>query len=220
MKQFRFSGGCNCGEVRYRLLRDPLFVHACLGIGGLAFALAAQHTVGNLIGGLNIFLDRHFKPGTRIQFRSESGEPIDGVVENIGFRTMKVKTRYEGRVVNVPNSTVANQAVVNVDSEAGRQMFAVYKLAPSTKHDKIEVALKLLKDIARSHENTTDVAVTGFVQVSEVSRDIMLLYWIKPDASNLKTRTAINLEIVKQFEEHGINFTDRVHYEYQKEVYL
>ena len=25
----RFTGGCSCGEVRYRLLNTPLFVHAC-----------------------------------------------------------------------------------------------------------------------------------------------------------------------------------------------
>jgi len=38
-----------------------------LGIGGLAFALAAQDTVGNFFGSIAIFLDKPFKVGDRIQ---------------------------------------------------------------------------------------------------------------------------------------------------------
>jgi len=32
----------------------------------------------------------------------------------------------------------------------------------------------------------------------------MLLYWVKPEASHLQTRTRVNLEIVRQFEENNI----------------
>jgi len=193
-------------------------VLAGLGIGGLAFALAAQHTFGDFVGGLSIFLDRHINLGGRIQLHGASGDLIDGVVEDISLRRIKVRTRYEGRIVLVPNSMVANQDVVNVDSERSRQIFATYKLAPETSYEKIQLALKLLKDIAKGNENTDDLVVTGFIQVTEVSKDIMLLYWIKPEFSNIKTRTEINLEIVQRFEQNRIEFTDRIKYEYQKEV--
>jgi len=33
---------------------------------------------------------------------------------------------------------------------------------------------------------------------------VMLLYWIKPEVSNLKTRTRINLRIIRKFEENNI----------------
>ncbi|MCB1173273.1 MAG: mechanosensitive ion channel [Leptospiraceae bacterium] len=188
---------------------------AGLGIGGLAFALAAQHTVGNLIGGLNIFLDRHFKLGDRIQFRGETGM-IDGTVLQIGLRTTRLKTRYEGRVINIPNTIIANQDVINVDSEEGRQMFQVYKLAPATSAAHIEDLLEELKTIARSHPDTQDNVVTGLIQINEISRDIMLLYWIKADASNLKTRTAVNLSILKHLESAGIQFADKSGFTYYK----
>jgi hypothetical protein len=48
----------------------------------------------------------------------------------------------------------------------------------------------------------------------------MLLYWIEPEASNLETRTAINLEIIRRFEENDIQFTEKGRYEYQKKVFL
>jgi MscS family membrane protein len=193
---------------------------AGLGIGGLAFALAAQHTFGDFVGGLNIFLDHHFKIGDRIQVRDGSRGAIDGVIEDIGIRRTTVRTRYEGRMVNIPNSIMANRPVVNVDSEDGRQIFAVYKLAPTTSHQKVQLAMNLLKEIAQGHPDTRDNTITGFVQITEISRDIMLLYWVKPEASNLKTRTTINLEILKQFEGNGIAFAENISYEYQKEVAL
>jgi len=40
-------------------------VLAGLGVGGLAFALSMQHTFGNMLGGLLIYTDGHFKVGDR-----------------------------------------------------------------------------------------------------------------------------------------------------------
>jgi MscS family membrane protein len=71
---------------------------AGLGIGGLAFALSVQHTFGNILSGLLIYADGHFKVSDRIQIRRERGD-IDGV---------------------------------NVNTESGRQRFAVYKFAHDT----------------------------------------------------------------------------------------
>ncbi|MBV7327487.1 GFA family protein [Chloroflexi bacterium TSY] len=54
MKQFRFSGGCNCGEVRYRLLRDPLFVHAC-------HCIKCQKNASSVFGMTTIILEQDFQ---------------------------------------------------------------------------------------------------------------------------------------------------------------
>ncbi len=198
---------------------DVTTIVAGLGIGGLAFALAAQHTVGNLIGGLNIFADHHFTIGDRVQFDG-GGLNIDGEILQVGFRTTRIKTRYEGRTVNVPNSIVANSSVVNVESENGRQTFSVYKLSPETSHEKVQLALDVLKKIGKENENTKDLVLTGLTQVTDVSFDVILLYWVKSEASNVKTRTAINLEIIRQFQENEIKFTDRTGFEYQKSTYI
>ncbi len=37
------------------------------------------------------------------------------------------------------------------------------------------------------------------------------------EASNVKTRSQINLKIVRAFEQEGIQFTDRAEYHYQKD---
>ena len=87
---------------------------AGLGIGGLAIALAFQHTFGNILSGLLIYTDHHFKIGDRIKLRGQYNG-IDGNVTKIGLRNTKVVSRYEGREINIPNSFLTDREVVNVE---------------------------------------------------------------------------------------------------------
>ena len=57
-----------------------LGVLAGLGVGGLAVALAAQSSVENLIGGLNLYADRPIRVGDLCAYGS-----IKGHVEHIGL---------------------------------------------------------------------------------------------------------------------------------------
>jgi len=192
---------------------DVFSILAGLGIGGLAVALAAQDTVGNFFGSISIFLDKPFKVGDRIQING-----IDGVVTAVGLRSTRITTRYEGRIVAIPNLTVAKAAIVNVDSEKGRQIFAVYRLTPEMSHDKITQAMELLHRAAESDEGTLKKVVTGFFAITEYSRDVMLLYWVHTEASKLETRTRINLEIVRQFQDNDIKLVkaNPVHAKFDK----
>src|SRR5690554_3540501 len=66
---------------------DVTSLVAGLGIGGLAFALAAKPTLSNWFGSLMIFTDRPFKIGDWVNTRH--GE---GVIEGIGVCTIKIVT--------------------------------------------------------------------------------------------------------------------------------
>ncbi|MBE0535010.1 MAG: mechanosensitive ion channel family protein [Phycisphaerae bacterium] len=178
---------------------DVYSILAGLGIGGLAFALAAKDVVGNFFGSIAIFLDKPFKVGDRIQVCG-----FDGVVTDVGLRSTRIRTRYEGRIVAIPNQSVTEANIVNVDTEPGRQIFAVYRLTPDMDDEQVSQAMELLKSIVQADPDTQEKVVSGFFAITEYSRDIMLLYWIKPEASNLKTRTRINLQIIRQFKKHNI----------------
>ncbi len=60
---------------------------AGLGIGGLAIALALQDTLANLFGSIVILFDSPFRVGDRIIV-----EGNDGIVEEIGFRSTRIRT--------------------------------------------------------------------------------------------------------------------------------
>jgi len=178
---------------------DVFSILAGLGVGGLAFALAAKDAVGNFFGSIAIFMDKPFKVGDRIRACG-----YDGVVEEVGIRSTRIRTRYEGRIVTIPNQMIAQADIVNVETEKGRQVFSVYRLTPEMDDQQVQEAMDVLKGIAEADPDTLDKVVTGFFAITEYSRDIMLLYWVKPDASNLKTRTRINLEIIRQFKQRNL----------------
>jgi MscS family membrane protein len=192
-------------------------VLAGLGIGGLAFALSVQHTFGNVLGGLLVYTDGHFKVGDRIQFQGERGH-VDGIVKDIGLRSTTVKTRYEGRYVNIPNSFLTDRDVVNVESENGRQLFAVYKLAHDTTPDQIRKFIELIEAAVKSTDGTKEVVVAGLIAVSDIALDVMLLYWVENDISKIKARTEINLKILEAMSSQNIMFSDRTMITYNKDI--
>src|SRR5439155_1897850 len=66
--------------------KDVTSLVAALGVGSLAIGLAAQQTLGNMIAGFTLLVDRPFRPGDRIKLASgEIGE-----VQEIGVRSTRI----------------------------------------------------------------------------------------------------------------------------------
>lgn len=74
-------------------------VLAGLGIGGIAFALAAKDTVENLFGSVTVLIDRPFKIGDWVKIGD-----LEGTVEELGLRSTRIRTFYNS-LITVPNST-------------------------------------------------------------------------------------------------------------------
>ena len=172
---------------------------AGLGIGGLAFALAAQDTVKNFFGGIMIFADKPFKIGERIQIGD-----IDGFVEEIGIRSTRIKT-LAGRLVTIPNSMFSEDAIENIDKEPTRKVVLNLGLTYDTTSEQMEQAMQLLKDISASHTDKIDENVlVSFNAFGDFSLGILFIYYIKKEADILNTQTAINLDILKKFNAAGL----------------
>lgn len=84
-----------------------LGVLAGLGVGGLAVALAAQSSIENLIGGLNLYADRPIRVGDFCEYAG-----IKGHVEHIGLRSTRIRG-LDRTVTSVPNSVLAKNLVTN-----------------------------------------------------------------------------------------------------------
>lgn len=173
---------------------------AGLGIGGLAFALAAQDTVKNFFGGIMIFADKPFQIGDRIQIGG-----IDGTVKEIGIRSTRVQT-LAGRIVTVPNSMFSDDAVENVDLEPTRKIVLNLGLTYDMSAEKMERAMAVLKEIAADHKDLIEEDVSvGFNAFGDFSLGIIFIYFIKKESDILQTQTVMNLDILRRFTAEGLD---------------
>lgn len=186
---------------------------AGISIGGLALALAAQDMLKNFFGSIMIFIDRPFQIGDWII----SGT-IDGSVEEVGFRSTRVRT-FADSVVSVPNGKLADTAVDNFGHRRMRRYKTVLSVTYSTSPKLIEAFVDGLKNIIDTHPKTVKdnyhVYLTDF---SSSSLDILFyVFFNSKDWSNeLKTKHEINLSILELAEKLGVDFafpTQTIHME-------
>ncbi|MFP6749163.1 MAG: mechanosensitive ion channel family protein [Alphaproteobacteria bacterium] len=88
-----------------------------LGLVGMAVALGAQSMIANLFAGVTIFLDGMFDRGDWIR-----GAGVEGTVEDIGFRTTKIR-RFDKALTTIPNDKLAGNAVINFSRMTNRRIY-------------------------------------------------------------------------------------------------
>lgn len=174
---------------------------AGLGIGGLAFALAAQDSVANLFGGFTIFTDKPFTINERIVVNG-----IDGTVKEIGIRSTRIQT-LEGRMVTIPNKTFSNSPIENISSEPSRKITLNLGLTYQMSDEQMEQAMKTLREIAEQHkELIEDNILLSFNAFGDFSLNIFFVYYIRKGSDILETQSKMNLAIYKAFNAQGLDF--------------
>jgi MscS family membrane protein len=173
---------------------------AGLGIGGLAFALAAKDLLANIFGGFNIFADKPFKINDIINISGKVGK-----VKEIGLRSTRIQT-FEGRMLVIPNSKFTEGIIENISMEPSKKITLNLGLTYNTTPEKIQEAIKILKNIAQKHKDTEEKVLASFVNFGESSMDILFIYYIKKGGNTLDIKNSINTEILKQFNKHKIEF--------------
>lgn len=86
---------------------DVTAVFATLGIGTLAVGLGAKDVLANLFASFSIFIDNPFKIGDWIHV-----DGVDGIVEEVGFRSTRLRTAYDS-LVAIPNAKLADSKIDN-----------------------------------------------------------------------------------------------------------
>lgn len=185
---------------------------AGLGIGGLALALAAQDSVKNIFAGIMIFLDKPFKIKDRIKIDGH-----DGVVEEVGLRSTRIRT-LEGRIVTIPNCTFTDNSVINVTSQPALKVKINLGLTYDTNENDMQKAINILQDIVKNQDAITDDYAAGFNGFGDFSLNILFMYYVRPESHWLNTQTLVNKEVLKRFNEEGLEFAFPTQTIYKKEI--
>lgn len=172
-----------------------------LGVGGIAFALAAQDTIKNIFGGFTILTDGTFRIGDRVKV-----DTYDGHVENIGVRSTRIRT-LDKRLVIIPNYKIVEGAVENVSEEPMFRVLMKLGLVYGTTPAKMNRAMEILKEIAIENQNTdNDTIMTFFSSFDDYALTITYIYYIKKGSDIFGTSSEINLKILEKFNKEGIEF--------------
>jgi MscS family membrane protein len=190
---------------------DVKAILAGLGIGGLAFALAAQDTLANVFGAIVVAIDQPFKIGETVKIG-----PNTGGVEDIGLRSTRIRLVDKSLMV-IPNKTVAAETITNLSRFTRRRHEQVIGLTYDTKPEQMEAMVDEIRRIVTSQPEVDGAGVhVYFRDLSASSLDIWLVYETPdPDfAASMRVKQRINLAIMQAVEARKLAFafpTQTVH---------
>ena len=177
---------------------------ASLGIGGLAFALAAKDTAANLFGSFSLLADKSIRIGEWIKVNG-----VEGTVENIGMRTTKIRS-FQKSLITVPNHIVANNPIENFSRRGIRRIKMHIGLTYSTNSDQIKKIMAEIKEMLKQHEGISqnDSLMVNFDTFGDSSLNIFIYTFTKTAnwETYLDIKEDINLKIMKIVEDNGSSF--------------
>ena len=190
---------------------SPLLATA--GIAGLAIGLAVRDSLANILGGLQLVLDKTFKVGDKVEL--ESGEM--GVILDIGLRSTKLKT-YDNEIIHIPNGTLANAKIKNFTQpdfsiRVNVEFGVVYGSDPEKVRQVVVEALKKIDEVLENPE-----PVVEFKKMSDFSLDFIARAWVKEYTQAYSMKLTMTDEIYKALNKAKIGIPFPTRTVYTKEI--
>ena len=186
---------------------SPLLATA--GIAGLAIGLAVKDSLANILGGLQLVLDKAFKVGDKVKL--ESGEL--GVILDIGLRSTKLKT-YDNEVIYIPNGYLANAKIKNyTQPDLSLRVNVEFGVEYGSDTENVrQVVLEAIRKIDTVLEEPKPVVL--FTKMSDFSLDFIARAWVESYAFAYSTSLKMTDEIYNALTKSniGIPFPTRTVY--------
>ena len=145
-----------------------------LGIGGLAFALAAQKTLENLFGGIMIISDEPMRVGDFCRVGDQMG-----TIEDIGLRSTRIRT-LSRTVIAIPNSQLAMENIENFSLRDKFWLRHMIGVRYETTADQLRYLLTEIRTMLYAHPMVErDGARIRFVGFGGSSLDLEIFAYVK-----------------------------------------
>ncbi|MEM6961309.1 MAG: mechanosensitive ion channel family protein [Myxococcota bacterium] len=163
-------------------------------VGGLAFSFAAKDTVANLFGSIAIFADGPFQIGDWVII-----DGTEGVVEEIGMRTTRLRTFYNS-IVFVPNSKVANAVIDNYSGRYKRRVSTTLGIEYGSSPEQVEAFTDGIRAILRASPAVQqDAFEVHFRNFGDSALEVLVYFFLDVStwSEELRHRHTIFLEIMR-----------------------
>ena len=180
---------------------------AGLGLFGVAVALGAQDLFKNLISGILVLVEKRFKIGDWIYVEGI----IEGIVERIGFRSTVIR-KFDKSIATIPNSSFAENAVVNISETTNWRISWIITLQYSSTveqlkniRDQIEKFITTNKDFKIGEDTEHAIRIDKF---SDSSIDMYIrCFTVTNEWSEwLKIKERLAVKIKEIVESNGASF--------------
>ncbi len=184
---------------------------ASLTVASVAFSFAAKDTVENFFGSIAVLFDRPFDIGDWVVVDS-----TEGIVEEVGFRSTRVRTFYNS-LVTIPNANLVRAVVDNYGRRRYRRWKTMVGVQYDTSAEKLVEFTEGIRELVRLHPYTRkDYYEVYCNEFSASSLDILLyIFFEVPDwNTELRERERLFLDIVRLADQLGVQFafpTSTVH---------
>ncbi len=179
---------------------------ASAGIVGVAVAFAAKDTIANIFGAFSILGGKMFRVGDWIKAGSS-----EGLVEQIGFRSIRIRAFSDGRLIDIPNHLIADTQIENFSTHLYWREHFCFGLVYQTTPEQMALAKQLLNEIGH---DLADLMFQGkplqfdFILFGQSSLDLDGYVWFKASdwLSMRRARGRFNEEVQKRFCAAGLEF--------------
>jgi potassium efflux system protein len=196
-----------------RWLNVPLTAFTILG-GALAIGVGfgSQAIINNFLSGLIMLAERPVRLGERIVFGK-----YDGTVEEVGFRSTKLRTLTD-HLVTIPNSSLINESIENIGRRRTIRRLLNVTITYDTPREKVLAAVQAIRDVLAEKGIREPIhPIVGFEEFpphvhfndyNAESLNIEVVYWYAPPDwwAYMQHTEQVNIRIMEEFGRLGVEF--------------
>lgn len=178
---------------------------AGLGVGGIAVALALQDPLGNFFGSITLIADRSFRVGDWIQMGASTNR-VDGIVEEIGFRSTRVRT-FARTLLTIPNNTLCKEIIENFSAMPRRRVRQTLGISFQTSPEQIRAFVQAIRDALKNEEGVNpDGSYFYFHDITTNGYEIVINYFTTPVdlIHHLEIKERINYRLIELARDHRL----------------
>ncbi|HEX4144826.1 MAG TPA: mechanosensitive ion channel family protein [Pirellulales bacterium] len=180
---------------------DVTTVLAGLGIGGLAFALAAQDTLKNFFGSIMLIWDRTFRVGDRVRIGDH-----EGLIESVGLRTTRIRG-LDDSLLTIPNSDLTTEHVTNFGARRFRRFRTAIAVNYGTPLERViqfrDGIVELIRARGRVRPDRFAVAVNDLGS-SAIEILVEVFFDVPDERAELAARDELIVDILRLADRLGI----------------